>query len=299
MEKGPSLKYHVLDVFASERYTGNPLAVVWAGEELAAAVYRDIAKEFGYSETSFVTYSEYENVLKIRSFTPVGIEVGGAGHNLLGAVSLVVQTQVDNFLCASKPVVIMKDSPIRIVLDKNMVGMVQQRAVLGAHVPRKPLAESLGLSKDDLYTGELEPVMVATEVNHLMVPLQSLDALDRAATDKGLLAGLSAEFGFEGVYCFVLSEKGSPYVAHARFFNPGIGIAEDPATGSAAGPMAGFLHYQGIIVQDREYKVLQGEKMGRPSVLVCKVTDEGIVISGTAVIVMEGTIYYDSMTGIE
>ncbi len=293
MDKHLSLKYHVLDVFSSQRYSGNPLAVVHVDQELPVGVYADIAKEFNYSETSFVTYTEYENVLKVRSFTPAGIEVGGAGHNLLGAVALIVQTQAANFSGAAAPIVIMQDSPMRIVLDGNTVGMVQQKAIIGAHVPRKPLAEALGLSKDDLYPGELEPVMVATEVNHLMVPLRDSDALDRAAADKGLLAGLSAEFGFEGVYCFVLSEKGAPYVAHSRFFNPGIGIIEDPATGSAAGPLTGFLHHHGIIRMDTEYEVLQGEQMGRPSVLRCKVTDEGIVISGTAIIVMEGTLYYD------
>jgi PhzF family phenazine biosynthesis protein len=192
-----------------------------------------------------------------------------------------------------QPVVVMKNTPIKVLLEDDTVKMVQQAAAIGATVPRDSLAEALALSKEDLSQGKLDPTMVSTEVNHLMVPLRDIEALDRATADKGKLAGLSAEFGFEGVYCFVLSEEESSYIAQARFFNPGIGITEDPATGSAAGPLAGFLHHKGLIEKDTEYQVLQGGKMGRPSVLKLKVSDAGIVISGSSVMVMEGSLYYD------
>lgn len=293
MDNNRPFKYWVLDVFTDQKYTGNPLAVIRTDGDLPAEAYGRIAQEFGYSETSFLTYIEYENVLKIRSFTPTGIEVGGAGHNLLGAVCMVMQTLPDLLLSPIQPVVIMMDTPIKLLIGDGTVSMVQQPAVIGATVPRGALAEALALTMEDLGQGELVPTMVSTEVNHLMVPLKDSDALDRAWADKGKLAGLSAEFGFEGVYCFVLAEEGSTYMAQARFFNPGIGIIEDPATGSAAGPLGGFLHHYGRIEIEKEYQILQGSGMGRPSVLKLKVMDEGILISGNAVIVMEGILYYD------
>jgi PhzF family phenazine biosynthesis protein len=79
-----SLKYYILDVFTSEPYKGNPLSVVWCEQDLALYQYHAIAREFGYSETSFVNYSSVDKAFRVRSFTPGDFEVAGAGHNLLG-----------------------------------------------------------------------------------------------------------------------------------------------------------------------------------------------------------------------
>ena len=84
------LQYYVLDVFAKQKYEGNPLSVVVVEKDLELPVYQKIAREFGYSETSFIKFSEADNLLKVRSFTPAGFEVGGAGHNLLGAICLAL-----------------------------------------------------------------------------------------------------------------------------------------------------------------------------------------------------------------
>ena len=84
------LDYYVLDVFTGRRYEGNQLSVVHTDEELELQQYQNIASEFGYAETSFVHYSAEESIFKVRSFTPAGFEVGGAGHNLLGAVCLAL-----------------------------------------------------------------------------------------------------------------------------------------------------------------------------------------------------------------
>lgn len=86
MTERTALEYYVLDVFSNESYKGNPLSVVFTDGNLKLETYQDISKEFGYSETSFVYYSAAQKALNVRSFTPTGIEIDGAGHNLLGAV---------------------------------------------------------------------------------------------------------------------------------------------------------------------------------------------------------------------
>ena len=86
MEGRKALEYYVLDVFSNESYKGNPLSVVFTNGNLELETYQNISKEFGYSETSFVYYSPAQKALNVRSFTPTGIEIDGAGHNLLGAV---------------------------------------------------------------------------------------------------------------------------------------------------------------------------------------------------------------------
>jgi trans-2,3-dihydro-3-hydroxyanthranilate isomerase len=91
------LDYYVLDVFTDQRYKGNQLSVVYIENELTIEQYHNIAREFGYSETSFVTYSTAQSVFKVRSFTPAKFEVAGAGHNLLGAVCLALIKKWDIF----------------------------------------------------------------------------------------------------------------------------------------------------------------------------------------------------------
>ena len=292
-----SFKYYVVDVFTSERYRGNQLSVVLTDSDLELSAYEKISSEFGYSETSFIYYSEKDKALKIRSFTPTGFEVNGAGHNLLGAVCLALLINLDIFHAqGDERFVIMKDEVIKLSVHhtKNQlpfVGMRQNPATLLTHVDPKILAKALNLKENDILTDDLAPAVVKTEVTHLMVPLANADALNSAVPEKHLLIQTAEKYDFEGVYCFTIADKDSGYLAHARFFNPGIGIDEDPATGSAAGPLAGFLFQKNRIDLNTVYQILQGEKMGRPSVIQFEVKNDSISISGSSVIVMEGVLF--------
>lgn len=290
-------KYFVVDVFTDEKYHGNPLAVVFTDSDLELSTYENIAREFGYSETSFIYYSKIETALKIRSFTPTGFEVNGAGHNLLGAVCAALLNDQAIFQHQENDrFVLMKDERIDLSLRyrKNevpFVGMKQNPSTILAALEPKIIARALHLDQDFVLSGHLSPTIVKTEVTHLIVPLKNKEALDNAVPDKKLLIETSRKYDFEGVYCFILSRENTDYFAHARFFNPGIGIDEDPATGSAAGPLAGFLFHKNLITQNRVYTLLQGQKMNRPSVIQFEVKTDSIWISGSAVKVMEGTIF--------
>lgn len=290
------LNYYVLDVFTDQKYKGNQLSVVYSDDELELSEYHAISREFGYSETSFVSYSTTENALKVRSFTPAEFEVIGAGHNLLGAVCLALIKGWDIFKHqVGPPSVIIKDTriPLRVTEDAGLpyVAMKQQPAKVIRTVPADVVAKAVGLKSEDLNLNGWEINVVETEVAHLMVPVKDVEALQNAVPNKALLKQASEKYGFEGYYLFTTNNPDAGYVAETRFFNPGIGIDEDPATGTAAGPLAGYLEKLGYIKQEQDYRILQGTAVKHPSSIHVKVSEDGIWVSGSSVIVMEGIIY--------
>jgi trans-2,3-dihydro-3-hydroxyanthranilate isomerase len=293
MEK---LDYYVLDVFTDQRYKGNQLSVVYIESELTIEQYHDIAREFGYSETSFVHYSTEQKAFKVRSFTPAKFEVAGAGHNLLGAVCLALIKKWDIFKNqGEQPWVFIKDTKIPLdITEENglpFVAMKQRQAQIIGTVPIDVISEAVGLSTDDLALNDWAINIVKTEVPHLMVPVKDLDALRKSISHKSLLKQASEKFGFEGCYLFTTKTLNEKYLAETRFFNPGIGIDEDPATGTAAGPLAGYLEILGYIKKDQNFLILQGKYVDHPSTIRVKVVENGVWVSGSSTIVMEGQIY--------
>jgi PhzF family phenazine biosynthesis protein len=290
------LDYYVLDVFADQKYKGNQLSVVYSNEDLALSQYHAIAREFGYSETSFIRHSAKENALVVRSFTPAEFEVIGAGHNLLGAVCLALLKGWDIFKNQEgSPHVMIKDTriPVRISEEGGLpyVAMKQSPAKVIRTVPADVMAKAVGLSPDDLNLNGWEINIVETEVAHLMVPVKDHDVLQKAISNKSFLKETSQKYGFEGCYLFTTNQPNPAFLAEARFFNPGIGIDEDPATGTAAGPLAGYLEKLGFIKKDKDFRILQGTAVKHPSSIRVNVSSDGVWVSGSSVIVMEGTLY--------
>jgi PhzF family phenazine biosynthesis protein len=290
------LDYYVLDVFTDRKFRGNQLSVVYTDEELELEQYYDMAKEFGYSETSFVNYSSTDEGFKVRSFTAAKFEIIGAGHNLLGAVCLAVLKKWDIFKKQNGETwVLMAGEKIPLsITEKNglpFVGMKQRPAEIIRKVPAGIIAKAIGLTSDDLSLNGWGINIVKTEVGHLMVPVRNLESLKSALLNKSLLKEASGKFGFEGCYLFTTDHPKIDYLAEARFFNPSIGIDEDPATGTAAGPLAGYLETLGYIQKGIEYQILQGEYVNQPSTIQVKVVTDGIWISGSSVIVMKGELY--------
>ena len=179
------LDYYVLDVFTDQRFKGNQLSVVYIENELTIEQYHGIAREFGYSETSFVTYSTAQSAFKVRSFTPAKFEVAGAGHNLLGAVCLALIKKWDIFKNqGDHPWVFIKDTKIPLdITEENglpYVAMKQRQAEVIGTVPIDVISEAVGLSTDELALNDWSPNIVQTEIPHLMVPVRDLDALRKS-----------------------------------------------------------------------------------------------------------------------
>lgn len=299
MRERTALEYYVLDVFSNESYKGNPLSVVFTDGNLDLETYQNISKEFGYSETSFVYYSKTQKALNVRSFTPIGFEIDGAGHNLLGAVcgALLKKLPIFEEQDENNRFVIMKNAPIPLTVSFDpdtqypVVQMHQKQAVIKHQIPTYKIAIALGLKIEDLEVNMLVPTVVETEVAHTMVPIRNTQLLNDCVPDSKLLIEISKEHQFEGFYCFSISDENQDHVVEARFFNPIIGIEEDPATGTAAGPLIGFLTKNRYTQLNKEYKILQGVKLNQPSLIEVMSRQNDILVGGSSAITMRGELY--------
>lgn len=299
MKERTALEYYVLDVFSNTSYKGNPLSVVFTDGDLELEVYQNIAKEFGYSETSFVYYSDTQKALNVRSFTPIGFEIDGAGHNLLGAVAgaLLKKMPIFQDQDENNRFVMMKNAPIPLTVSFDpatgdpIVQMHQKQAVIKHQVPTYKIAIALGFKIEDLEIDMLIPTVVQTEVSHTMVPVRNSQLLNDCIPDSKLLIEISKEYQFEGFYCFAVSDENQDHIVEARFFNPIIGIEEDPATGTAAGPLIAFLTKNRYAQVNKEYKILQGVKLNQPSVIEVMDRGKDVLVGGSSIITMRGELY--------
>jgi len=289
----PSAQFYLIDVFAQRPLTGNPLALVPDADDLAEAQMRAIAREFNQSETTFLLDPGLPGATwRLRSFTPIGAEVYGAGHNALGAWLWLagsgrLASGQDGFTQQIGGEVL----PVRVdrAGKRPVVSMDHSAPLFGATVEdRAELAGSLSLAEDDLAPGV--PAQVAgTGASHLMVPVRARAAVDRAQPDAARLAAVLAHAGGEGAYLYSLEPGDDDAVAYSRFFNPVMGIAEDPATGTAAGPLAALLVRSGAAAEGTVV-IEQGRALGRPSRIQVSVTGDQVTVSGSGLVVADGTI---------
>ncbi len=295
-----SVPFALVDVFADAPLTGNPLAVVADAERLDEAVMRVVAREFNQSETTFVLPPTRPGATwRLRSFTPTGAEVVGAGHNVLGAWWWLATTGRIELDAEGGAAVAQEIGdrvlPLR-VSGRNgrpeAIVIDQAPPELGRSVTdRDELAASLGFEPGgaDL-VGDVPAEVVSTGAAHLLVPVRDRAVLDRARPDAPRLAAALAEAGGQGCYVYCLDPVDPAAVAHARFFNPTVGIWEDPATGSAAGPLVSRLVARGVVPDGASVLVEQGHAIGRPSRIQVQVSGERVRIGGASIVVAEGTL---------
>lgn len=280
----------LIDVFADTALSGNPLAVVEGADALTDTQMRRIAGELNQAETTFVMRSDRAD-LKLRSFTAAGAEVGGAGHNALGAWLWLAEEgklgpiQVPRLFRQEigGEVLSVELRPV----DGRVVGhMKQSKLRLGPRMTEvASLTAALGLAPEDVLPTPA-PRVADTGAAHLLIRLRDAAAVDRAEpAAKPLLKALRAASA-EGCYVYSIASA-APERAYARFFNPTVGLWEDAATGTAAGPLAAYLLSEGMITGAIEIE--QGTKMGRRSILHVSLAPEP-EISGAGIIVMRGTI---------
>ncbi len=292
------LPFHIVDVFAVEPLTGNPLAIVAGGEDLPLDLLQRIALEFNQLETTFLMQpTRAEADWRLRSFTAAGVEVFGAGHNALGAWW---------WLAASGKLVLAEGESLfhQEIGDRVLpvavaaVGGVPAHIVMGQEAPQSrdrvenlgPLAASLGLSVDELAVDRVPCQVVYTGAPHLMVPVRDHETVDRIRPDAQALHEVLAGAGGEGCYVFSLDPRHPGASAYARFFNPTVGIWEDPATGTAAGPLAAHLVAHGLAPSGQPIVIEQGTAMGRMSLIRTEVLANSVKISGRGVGVASGLL---------
>jgi trans-2,3-dihydro-3-hydroxyanthranilate isomerase len=294
-------RFVTLDVFTQKRFAGNPLAVVLEPDGLDTAAMQAIAREFNLSETVFVfPPADEQHRARLRIFTP-GRELPFAGHPTVGTAVLL--GRIDG-----------GDTARAFVLEENIGPVTCRVEPTGADsgratfdIPRLPeqvgkvadaatQAAALSLAPGDMGFSDYSASRWSAGNPFTFVPVRGLDAMARARPD---LARFNAAFGggdfcSSFVFCAETAEAGNTF--HARMFSPGVGVMEDPATGSAAAAFAGYLvAHGGYRDGEHSVRIEQGYEMGRPSLmeLTLKIAGgklTGASIGGSSVVVTEGTI---------
>ncbi|SCX29351.1 MULTISPECIES: PhzF family phenazine biosynthesis protein [Agrobacterium] len=279
----------IIDVFAEVPLTGNPLAVVQGADDLTGEQMRRIAGEFNQAETTFIMRSTRAD-WKLRSFTASGVEVFGAGHNALGAWLWLGEHGDLGSLGTARTFrqeIGTDVLPIELVsIDGRVHGRMRQAPLRmsAALEDIGPLASALGLADGDILS-EPNPRPADTGAAHLMVRVHDAGVVDKARPDARTLLAVLGKTAAEGCYVYAF-DRNVPERAYARFFNPTVGLWEDAATGTAAGPLAAYLAATGNL-KAGELEIEQGTKMGRRSILRIRLTPDP-ELSGTGIVVLRG-----------
>jgi trans-2,3-dihydro-3-hydroxyanthranilate isomerase len=286
-----------IDAFTTERFFGNPCAVLPEAEGLSEAQMQAIAREMNLSETAFVFPSQVAD-FRVRYFTP-RYEIPFAGHPTIatsymlaesGAIALVEpRTRIQlEFKIGVLPVEIEVQGgrPVRVV-------MTQQPPIFGRTFSREEVAPCFGLSVEDLREDCL-PQVVSTGVPFLIVAVRELAVLERLDTDRARATQLVAQAGVDAALLFSLGGFSPEADTHARLVNPR-DASEDPFTGSASGCMGAYVVHHGLKAGPFLH-LEQGHLIGRPGTGILEVEGNprqitGIRLSGAAVKVMEGCVY--------
>lgn len=299
------LDFHTLDVFTDRRFGGNPLAVVLGADGLNEAAMQEIAREFNLSETVFVLKTENPaHSARVRIFTPAK-ELPFAGHPTVGTAALLAGLKFPG----------VKDEQDAIVVLEQTIGTVRVGVRLrpgqspfaefdaprlpkeaGALPPVEKLAAGLGLIPSEVGFENHRPACFAAGNAFAFVPIVSLEALNKARVNNPHWTDAFEEQGLVGAYLYTRQCIHTASAFHARMFAPGVGVPEDPATGSAAVSFAGVVQ-QFDALPDGMHKrsIEQGYVMGRPSQIALTLTVEGgklsgVRIGGYAVKVTSGTL---------
>jgi len=273
-------RYVVCDVFTDTPFQGNQLAVFTDARALDGETMQALAREINYSESTFVLPAEDGGHAKIRIFTPVH-EMRFAGHPTLGtAFVLAGPLQLVEIRLETLAGIV----PVRLERDENRIVFGRMEQPLPTVRPYDAEAELL--SAVGVKRSELPVELYDNGVPHVYVCLGSEDEVARLRPDLNRLSGLS---DVVGVNCFV----GSGSRWKTRMFAPSSGVAEDPATGSAAGPLALHLARHGRIGFGDEIEISQGAEVGRPSKLFARADGtaekvERVEVGGSAVVVARG-----------
>jgi trans-2,3-dihydro-3-hydroxyanthranilate isomerase len=265
------LTFYILDVFAEEKYAGNQLAVVRGGADLSEEVLQKIALEMNYSETTFVlSDEETDGGYDVRIFTPGG-EVPFAGHPTLGTAYVIrheiLAQPVDRIILN------LKAGKVPVTFG-DVIWMRQLAPTFGTTLDPTLTAQVLNLQTPDV--DDRFPVQeVSTGLPALIVPLENLDSLQRCKVDWERYLELAGPGKNLYVFC-PESHANGPGDLSARMFANDLGVPEDPATGSAAGCLAGYLVEHRYLGTDPvNVRVEQGYEIRRPSLLYLQAEREG------------------------
>ncbi|MGZ8375048.1 MAG: PhzF family phenazine biosynthesis protein [Nitrospira sp.] len=309
MSETRSLKFYQADVFTSQPFGGNPVAVFPDADGLTDDELQQIAREMNLSETVFVfPPTDPAAVARLRIFTPTQ-EIPFAGHPVLG--TFYVLAQIGR---------ISTQEPVTPVVQECNIGLFpvelhaeQSRVVRVVMSQPKPefldpidaiddvylIGGALSLPKHVIADTKWPLQVVSTGLPVLIVPVRTLTAVRSINPDASAIINVCERFGANGIMVFTTVTVESFASVHARMFAPKIGILEDPATGSAGGALGAYLVQNGVVEVGPTTDILieQGYEIDRPSRILVQVESDddviqGVKVGGHCVMVVEGTLKF-------
>ena len=302
----PVFPFYQLDVFTTRPLAGNPLAVFPDAQGIAPETMQALAREMNLSETTFVTPSKLAT-RRVRFFTPTS-EIPLAGHPTIGTWWLLAELGRLDLPAEGESRVTQETGMGVLPVDLTLMGRRPLRVVMTQTLPQfgdsipvyKRLGEALGGSAETLAAEPL-PQVVSTGLPQVMIPVASLAALQALPSGGGgsALTSVLREFGSGCAMCYTLETETPEATVHCRMFAPGLGVPEDPATGSAAGALGSYLVWHGIVRPHNgvaRITIEQGIEIGRPSRIHVEIAVGNggeiteVRVGGEAVTIIQGEV---------
>ena len=281
------MRYFIVDAFTREPFGGNPAGVVLLdGDFPDDKLMRQVAAELRYSETAFVKQNG-RSEFTVRYFTPAG-EVDLCGHATIAAFGVLRSQGVvrDGDVCMNHTL----SGNLEINIGEQVMMQMAQPHVLDQTVDTGRL-HSIMAGTPAAGWPELPVDIVSTGLPDIIMPVADVATLNSLRPDMDALTALSRELGVVGVHAFAITDDG--YTAHVRNFAPLYEIPEESATGTANAALTHYLQRHGIITAPTTCRFLQGEAMGRPSIVKTVLDVDGnIRVGGDSVIIASGELVF-------
>lgn len=296
--------YYICDVFTSTPFGGNQLAVLPNASGLSDGQMQQIAREFNFSESTFVLPPELGHTKKVRIFTPKR-EVPFAGHPNVGTAFVLASIGALGTFKNTKSITFEEKAGL---VDIDITKLENDRLyceikapedlTTGLQIPMDLVARALSIQPNEIVVKHHVPQQVSVGLPFVMTELKNLDALQRVKINLDGFHQIQNDYNiWPSIHMYIKSND--DYDIRARMFAPVSGVPEDPATGSANLALSAFLaSLRPELSGEFQYKIAQGVEMGRPSVLKSRVEKQnGKIIStkigGESVITCKGTLYID------
>ena len=278
------MRYYIVDAFTDQPFGGNPAGVVLLDGDVfpPEKLMLQIAAELRYSETAFVR-RDSEREFTIRYFTPMA-EVDLCGHATIASFALMhrVLGITGQCLCHAKAGDIYVEAGPRVLMQMT------PSEVLKTIEDTEEVYRAIGIFD---YTPALPVMIVSTGLPDFMIQVSDVETLNRLPLDMNAISAVTEKHNAVSFHVFAFGNDG--YTAHVRDFGPLYGIPEESATGTANASLTHYLKQNSCIPATGDFSFLQGEAMGRPSVVATRVTADGtIYVGGTATVVAEGKLLF-------
>jgi trans-2,3-dihydro-3-hydroxyanthranilate isomerase len=296
-------RYYICDVFTETRFGGNQLAVLPEAVGLSTQQMQEIAREFNFSETTFVFPARAGHARHVRIFTPAR-EIPFAGHPNIGTAFVLASSGEFGEIKSSLTVTFEEEGGLVSIAIEESGGKVAsceltapQSLSFGKSLPVEMVAAAISIDPKEVVAKTHSPQVVSVGLPFIFVELRDRSVLERARINMSGFEALAAQEVMPDVYLYTQGTDG--FDIRARMFAPMSGVPEDPATGSANCALAGLLaHYSQQPNGNFSWRIAQGVEMGRPSTLLGRAEKEdGVVqttrIGGATVLVSEGVLYLD------